>query len=503
MTQSVQRQMATGAIWMVLFKLVERGLGLISTLILARLLGPTDFGVVAMAISFIAMAELLTAFGFDIAIIQQQGATKEHYNTAWTCNLLLGLCVTIVMLAAAVPIADFYRKPEVEWVVWALAFGPLIAGAENIGVVAFRKELDFRREFKFQVSRKLIAFTIVVPLAFMLRSYWALVVGMLVSKTAGTAISYLMHPFRPSFTLSKFRQLFGFSRWLLINNLVGFFKERSSDFFIGRLLGAAPLGAYNVAYELAHLPSSEIGAPINRALLPGFAKMSPGPEVNTAYASAVDVLAMLTMPASAIIFVVAPFLVPVILGEKWSAAVPLMEVLAFNGALLLFHASIAAVLLGRGLPRRVTFANVCYVILLAAMLAIFAPRYGAVGTAYAVLLTSVIGTPLYLYQVRKGLGVPLGVFTRAIARPLFAALGTALLVRWGMPVHEASMGFFVSAAWLIGGLVSGVLIYLAFIVVLWRLAGRPVGAETVVFERVAGFLGPRLPALFTRPRPGA
>src|SRR5687767_2748072 len=225
MSSTLQRSMATGAIWMVLFKLVERSLGLISTLILARLLGPADFGVVAMAISFIAMAELLTAFSFDIAIIQNQSATKEHYNSAWTCNVLLNLCVTTLMLALAIPIAAFYRHPEVAWVVCALAFGPFLAGLENIGVVAFRKELDFRREFRFQVSRKLIAFMVVVPLAFILRSYWALVVGMLVSKAGGTVISYLMHPFRPRFTLSKVRELFRFSRWMLFNSLVGFFKE--------------------------------------------------------------------------------------------------------------------------------------------------------------------------------------------------------------------------------------------------------------------------------------
>ena len=165
MSNTLQQRMASGAIWMVLLKLLERSLGLISTLILARLLGPTDFGVVAMAISFIAMAELLTAFSFDIAIIHNQAATEEHYNTAWTCNVLLNLCVTGLMLAFAIPIAAFYRHPEVAWVVCALAFGPLLVGLENIGIVAFRKELDFRREFRFQLSRKLIGFIVVVPLA--------------------------------------------------------------------------------------------------------------------------------------------------------------------------------------------------------------------------------------------------------------------------------------------------------------------------------------------------
>lgn len=491
MSNSLQHRMATGAIWMVLFKLVERSLGLISTLILARLLGPADFGVVAMAISFIAMAELLTAFSFDIAIIHNQSATEEHYNTAWTCNVLLNLCVTLLMLALAVPIAAFYRHPEVTWVVCALAFGPLLVGLENIGVVAFRKELDFRREFRFQVSRKLIGFLVVVPLAFALRSYWALVVGMLVSKAAGTVISYLMHPFRPRFSLSKFRELFGFSRWLLFNSLVGFLKERSTDFFIGRLHGSAALGSYNVGVELAHLPTTEIGAPINRALLPGFAKIDEPSEVAAAYTSAVGILALLALPAGAIIFAVAPFLVPALLGPKWLEAVPVMQIMAFNGALLLFHASISTVLVGRGFPLQVGVANSTYVIVLIALLLALATHVGVVGAAYSALLTSLLCTPVYLYQVKRCLGIGPSLFLRAVMRPLLACIATTALLLWALPYDQAATGTLASMTWLLVGSACGLAIYSGALLGLWSMSGRPGGAERAVIDRVTSFVSQR------------
>jgi lipopolysaccharide exporter len=492
MSDTLRQRMATGAIWMVLFKLVERSLGLISTLILARLLGPADFGVVAMAISFIAMAELLTAFSFDIAIIHNQSATEEHYNSAWTCNVLLNLCVTVLMLTLAVPIAAFYRQPEVVWVVCALAFGPLLVGLENIGVVAFRKDMDFRREFRFQVSRKLIGFMVVVPLAFILRSYWALVVGMLVSKAAGTVISYLMHPFRPRFTLSRVRELFRFSRWLLINSMVGFLKERSTDFFIGRLHGSAALGSYNVGVELAHLPTTEIGAPINRALLPGFAKIEQGGDVASAYSSAVGVLALLALPAAAFIFVLAPFLVPALLGLKWLEAVPVMQIMAFNGALLLFHASICTVLLGRGFPLHVGIANSAYVVVLIALLFVFATHVGVVGAAYAALLTSLLSTPIYLYQVKRCLGVAPSLFLRAVMRPLIACAATTILLRWALPLHDPTTSTLTSVAWLLVGASSGLAVYSTALWSLWSVAGRPAGAERAVIDRVRAFISQRI-----------
>jgi len=501
--KSTQNMMARGAIWMVLFKLVERGLGLISTLILARLLSPADFGVVAMALSFIAMAELMSAFGFDIAIIQNQSATKAHYNSAWTCNFLLGLSITVLMLAVAVPIADFYGKPELTWVVLALAFGPLLTSAENIGVVAFRKELDFRREFKFQVSRKFVAFAVVVPLAFILRSYWALVVGILLSKLAGTVISYLMHPYRPRLAFSKVRELFVFSRWLLFNNLVSFFKERSADFFIGRLAGASSLGTYNIAYELANLPTTEISAPINRALLPGFAKMVAPSEITSAYTNAVGLLALIALPAAAGIFSVAPFLVPTLLGLKWLDAVPLMQILAFNGALLLFHSSMCSILIARGFPARVTFSNACYTAILLTLLAIFFFSWreiGVVGAAYAALLTSVLCTPIYIYQMRNCLELPASLFVKAIVRPLFAATILVGVVRWFLPAFEPTMSVFVTVAWLAAGCILGFFTYLLVISATWWLAGHPAGAEQVLMQRVRELLVQRFGKRFAADR---
>ena len=269
MSPNVQRSMGHGAAWMVLFKLTERSLGAISTLILVRILAPSDFGIVAMAVSFSAMAEMLGAFGFDVALIQNRAADESHYHTAWTLNVLLGLGISLFIAIAAKPVAMFYHQPGLIWVVLATAIGPLVGGFENIGVVAFRKDLQFRREAAYQISRKIVGFAVVVPLALWTHSYWALVAGSLTSRLTGTVMSYWVHPFRPKFFLAASQAIFRFSKWLLLNNLLNFLRVRASDFVIGRFLGPATLGLYNVSAEFASLPTTDLGAPINRALLPG------------------------------------------------------------------------------------------------------------------------------------------------------------------------------------------------------------------------------------------
>lgn len=481
---SVQSKMARGAVWLMLLTAVDRTLGLVSTLILVRVLLPADFGIVAMAFSFIALAQLISAFGFDVALIHKQDATEAHYHSAWTLNVLLGALITAITLAAAQPIADFYNTPDVFWVVCALALLPIIGGCENIGVVAFRKDLDFNKEFKFQISRKIIGFAVTVPLAFWLRSYWALVAGSIAARLAGTVTSYLVHSFRPHFSIVQARSLMRFSKWLLLNNVLGLLKERLSDFTIGRLAGPSALGVYNITYEFSNLPTTEIGAPINRALLPGFAKLHEPSALQSAYRNAMGMLAIVAIPAAAGIMAVAPYFIPVVLGSKWLAGVPLMEVLAISGAFLMFQASICSVLIARGFPGTVTGANAVFVAFLMVFLFLLAPRFGAQGAAYAVLLTTTLTTPVYLFHLNRLVGVPIYAFLQAVVRPAIASCVMVFVVRATLPSYTSEMLPAAATGWLLTGVLVGAATYAIVIVLLWLVCGRPPGVEHLILDQL-------------------
>jgi lipopolysaccharide exporter len=486
MSASVQGKMARGAVWMILFKWVERGLGLLSTLFLVRLLSPADFGMVSMAMSFIFMAELLTAFSFDVALIQNQAATPEHFNSAWTANIMLGGIITVMMLALSTPVARFYHEPAVTPVICALALGPFLGSLENIGIVVFRKEMDFRKEFLFQVSRKVLAFAVTIPLAFYLHSYWALVAGILASKAGGSALSFWVHPFRPKLGLSEIPSLLRFSRWMLLGNFVNFLKERSSDFILGRFFGPGPLGIYNVNNEFASLPSNEMGQPINRALLPGFAKMAGDVKaISRTVLNAIGMVALLAVPAGAGIFAVAPFLVPVVLGEKWISGVPVMEVLSINSAILVFHGTIVTVLVATGNPFAATRISAIYVVLMLAGMLSLTGKFGPLGAAYAVFIACTVTTPMYLWQLRRTSFVaPLDVL-RPILRPALAAAAMIAAVRSLLPAYELGMPH--GRAGLILGLAvaGGAVVYSLVLMLSWFLMGRPDGAESLVFSRLA------------------
>jgi lipopolysaccharide exporter len=206
-----------------------------------------------------------------------------------------------------------------------------------------------------------------------------------------------------------------------------------------------------------------------------------------------SVLALVALPAAAGIFAVAPFLVPVVLGTKWLESTALIEILAFNGALLLFQSSICSVVTSRGFPRQVAIANGLYVIVLIGLLTLLASRWGVIGAAWAVLMTAILMTPAYLYLMNRQLGVGPSVFLRATVRPVFAAIAMVAIVRWFLPAYTSIMSVTQTVGWLAAGIAIGIVVFIVCVALLWRLAGKPASAEGLVLDRARKLLARKGP----------
>jgi len=483
---TIGHAMAKGAVWMVLFRVVERSIGLISTVILARLLVPADFGLVAMAMSLIAVLELMHSFSLDMALIQNQSATEHHYNTAWTLNVLMGLLSAVVLVLLAAPASLFYREPRLEMVIYVLAFGMLIQGMDNIGTVAFRKEMRFDQEFKFLVLKKLAPFTVTVTLAFLWQNYWALVFGMLVGWISSVALSYWIHPYRPRFALSAWRDLLNFSGWMMINNLLIAVYQRGVDFIIGRIAGTHALGLYSIAYEIANLPSSQLVAPISRAVFPGYAKLAADPEaLKRGFLNVLSMVALVMVPVGAGIALTAEHIVGLFLGPKWMDAVPLMTLLAMYGVIQSFPSMAGSIFLALGKTKAMTgliVANVC-VMIPAVVWSV--QQAGALGAAQAMLGVVILFLPISLFFPFRWLNISAAEFVLMIWRPIFAAGVMYFSVHALVPMLLAS-GHGVSnhILHLAIAVPLGAAIYIGLVYSLWRMSSCPPGAEDYIQSKV-------------------
>ena len=481
--RSIANRVAKGAMWMVLFKSVERSLGFISTVILARLLVPDDFGLVAMAMSIIAMLELLSAFGFDMALIHNQAAEQRHYNTAWTFEVLIAVLSAVALMILAAPAAWFYDEPRLETVMYILALGTFIQGFENIGVVAFRKELEFNKEFQFLLGKKIASFAVTVPLAFVLQSYWALVAGILVGRFAAVALSYYIHPFRPRFSLSAAHELFHFSKWLLVNNLLSFLRRRSADFIIGKIMGMRVLGLFSISYEIGNLTWTELAAPIHRAVYPGYTKQAT--DVLTLTQGVLKVSSMVTLlvlPLGAGMALTAELVVPLVLGAKWLDAVPLIQILALSGSIIAMQTNFTYAFLAIGKPRVVTLLSAIHVAVLLPTVVWSTSRAGAVGAAWAYLVTNVMFLPYNDFMISRMLDISLRRLSGAIWRPILATLTMAYVVNTYLnQLGEVTQPHGQLAQLMIAGFI-GILIYSSMLFTLWYLSSKPQGAEQFLLD---------------------
>ena len=210
---------------MVAMRLSIRFVGIISTIVLARLLVPADFGLVAMATMIFGLIEIMSQFGFDVVLIQKQNAGRDYYDTAWSLSILRGLVTTLAMYAGAGVAADFFGDPRLVEIVYILRLIAFAAGFTNIGIVDFRKDMNFGKNFQYMVSVKLCSFFVTLFFALVLRSYWALVIGIASNTVAQLGLSYYLHPYRPRWSLSRWREIMNFSKWLVLNNILIFTKD--------------------------------------------------------------------------------------------------------------------------------------------------------------------------------------------------------------------------------------------------------------------------------------
>jgi lipopolysaccharide exporter len=491
----LRSKMAAGALWMVTLKMLDRGIGLISTIVLARLLVPEDFGIVAMATSVLALLELLSTFGFDIALIRQPDIQRSHYDTAWTLNCILEVGMAVALAVLAYPAARYYGDHRVAAVALVLALGPLAQAFENIGIVNFRREMNFRKEFIYLASKRVLSVLIALPLAFALRSYWALVIGTLAGRIIGTSLSYVMEPYRPRFSLAERKTLLGFSQWILFISVLQYLLGRSSDWILGRMAGSRSLGVYNMSFEIASLPASELVAPINRAVYPAYVQIASYREaLGREYLTVIGLIAAIALPAAVGLVAVADRTVPLLLGPNWLDAIPLIELLAIAGSIQVLRTNTYSVYLAVGMPRYQVWINGVHVALLGCLMIALIPSRGAVGAAVAYLVAMICMVPVDLFLVCRVLHLLRRSVLAVIWRPAVAAVTMYGAVRaLGNQLADVT-GTLPRIAQLLALILVGAVTYALVLAALWVLSGRPHSAERSLLDRtraiarrIAGF----------------
>jgi lipopolysaccharide exporter len=307
-------------------QLVQTGLGIISTLILARLLLPEHFGVVALVVIALQFFELLVEIGNQQYIIQKTEVTEADLNTAWSMDIVIKSAMFVLVLLFAPFLADFFDTPELTTALAVAAITLPLRALTSPGMMLLAREINYRPIFRLTLWQKGLSFLVVVLWAFINPSHWAIISGTVVSGLIFTIGSYRVHDFRPRWTLVHFRQQWQFSQWLLLRGIVGFTRSQIDNLMVSRLFGTAQLGGYNLVREVSLMPAFSAIIPISEPLLAAISE-SKADRQAFAYRIRLSLALMITVltPITAFIMLYPELIIRVLLGPDWAEFAPLLE----------------------------------------------------------------------------------------------------------------------------------------------------------------------------------
>ena len=499
MSDSILVKTTLGAGWAIGWRILTRLLGFFSTLALARLLVPEDFGLVAIATGFSQGILAFSQLGVEEALIRHKTAERAVYDTAFTINLIRGLATAGIVAACAWPVALFFNDPRLMPVLFALAACSMVTAFGNVGTIEFLRDFAFSREFMLLLLPRLLAVCVTISVALATHSHWALVAGIATSQILGTVMGYVMHPYRPHLSLAAWHELSSFSIWSWATSVAVMVRDRVDSFVIGRILGISQVGIYSVGAELATMPTYELAGPLARACFPSFAAaVRAGLDSTAAYLRILSSAMLVLLPAAAGISLVAGPVVVIALGSSWLAAADVMRVLGGAGAALVFGTVTSTFLSAHGILRP------GFVIVLVSMgiravgALILVNLFGLVGAAAAHALTIIVENVAYVVVAFRRFGIPLSAFFGGVWRGMLATVAmivVLLVTGLGSDTHAPVKS-------LVAGVATGAAVYVLVLLALWTACGRPDGAEADLLTLARRVLWEQGLARLTRRRAG-
>ena len=396
MQPSLTSRVQSGVVWNTISVSSTYLLGLVRSVIMARLLLAEDFGLFGMALTVVTGLGALTSIGQDLSVIKTKFKNErdlaKHLNTLWTVDLIRRVLIALLMIVIARPAAKFYGDARVYPLLLGLSLLPVIQGFQNIGLLMHRKEVNFKKIVWLELLTNLLTAVATIALVLWTRNVWALVLSQLISALIGVALSYLFHPYRPHPQIdnNSLRLVVDFGKYAFLAGVVGYVMSMADNVLIGKLYSAAILGTYVIAYNLAVLPLHGVGMAIVNVTFPAYAEIAgggiSGSELKRLERAFVRVFAasstLLTL-TTALLLLLGDEIVVFLYGSKWAAAGIILRILAllvfFKGHAILVSPLIVSIR-GIGPDAKIKLFEAAIFLLL---LYPFTSRYGSRGAAWA------------------------------------------------------------------------------------------------------------------------
>lgn len=331
---SLYTQAISSVKWNAASQAVRLSLYFLTTLLLARLLNPADFGLLGMATVFTGFIAVFNDFGLGSAVVQRRNLDQETISTIFWLTIAVGVITTLITVLISPIAANFYSQPELKPLLSFLSITFLLNSIGQVQFSLLMKALNFRHIALIESFSGLLGGIVAIVLAFMDWGVWSLAIQLVVSVGVASIIYWVISDWRPNFVFEKanLRGIVNYSGGLFGFNIVNYFSRNADYLLIGRFLGPGPLGLYTLAYRLMQFPIQNITAVVNRVLFPTLSKIQEKNEkIRTGFIKASQYIAFITFPLMIGLLILAPEFILIAFGRKWVFVIPIVQILALVG----------------------------------------------------------------------------------------------------------------------------------------------------------------------------
>ncbi|MFA5185782.1 MAG: oligosaccharide flippase family protein [Patescibacteria group bacterium] len=397
----------------------QKALNFASFFILARLLSPSDFGIMTVVTLVVGMAGQLTDFSFGFALTQRKNSVEAFMDAFWTFDVLRSFAIALAIFVTGGWIAAWFNIPEQYHILLRLSgLLILIPSFGNVRLIYLFRNLSFNKIFwRDMASQSAYVATAIIYAIFFHADARALFVGVLIQGIMGVMISYIIVVSRPAFDFrfSRLRELVHFSKWVYGQTLLESVIAQIDKFYVGHVLSPLQLGLYSKAKDLSSNATTMIGSMLNKVAMPAYARIQDQPEkVRMGFLQSVDLIVLVSLPAALLFLLEGGAIISILLGPKWIGMVLLFKIFAFGNLFLAFVRVVSPVTTGLGRPDINFRLNLLQAVVLFPLMYVGMSYYGVVGLACSVVVTWLLLLVYTVLQARKIIHIPKTDFVPAL-----------------------------------------------------------------------------------------
>lgn len=379
-------------------------------LVLSFFLTPKEFGVVAFSVLLSTTIHYFSEFGLEYALIQKKGEIESYLNTSWTFNVIRGgiIAFTLIIMSPGIPLIFFSGNTPQELQnltisIFIFAIFSFLRDAKNIGIVYLRKSLQFKKIIIGDLFAQGISFFTAIMSLFFIQSYIVLLISYSCLFISEFIISYVIHPFRPRFSLKiiKLKDLLGFSKWIFLSMFLVFAITQLYGYIVGIVIGLASLGLYQLANQIAIAPSNEIAQVVSQVSFPSFASIQDKSVLlKNGVIKSIEVISFISLPFCFLLLVFSKDVVILIMTPAWHPIIPIIQLLSVGGCVQSLDIICISFFNAIGQPALNTKTHVLNVIIMCSLVFPLMQFFGLLGVCIS-FVTAGFSTFLVRFSILK------------------------------------------------------------------------------------------------------